>query len=35
MDEEQSSLKILVMDMYDSCNGVGTTDEIATDHLNL
>ena len=35
MDEEQTSLKTLVTDMYDSLNQVSLINEIATDHLNL
>ena len=35
IDEDQTSLKTLVTDTYVSINGVGTIDEIATDHLNL
>ena len=35
MDEEQTSLKTLAMDTYDSLNRVGTIDEIAKDELNL
>ena len=35
MDEEQTSLKTLAMDIYESLNRVGTIDEIAKGHLNL
>ena len=35
MDEEQTSLKTLAMDIHDCLNGVGTIDEIAKEHLNL
>ena len=35
MDEEQTSLKSLVTDTYDSLNSVSSINEIATDHLNL
>ena len=35
MDDEQTSLKTLAMDTYDSLNEAGTVDEIATDHLKL
>ena len=35
MDEEQTLLKTLVMDTYDSLNREGTIGEIAKDHLNL
>ena len=35
MDEEQTSLKTLVMDAYHIQERVGTIDEIAKDHLNL
>ena len=32
MDEEKTSLNILVMDTYDSLNQVSSINEIATDH---
>ena len=35
MDEEQTSLKTLVTDTYDSSNQVSSLNEISTDHLNL
>ena len=35
MDEEQTSLKTLAMDTYDSLNRAGTIDEIAKDHFKL
>ena len=35
INEEQTSLKLLATDMYNSLNWVSSIDEIATDHLNL
>ena len=35
MDEEQTSLKTLVTDTYDTINRIGTVEEIAREHLNL
>ena len=35
MDEEQTSLKTLVLDTYDSLNRVGTIGEIVKDNLNI
>ena len=35
MDEEQTALKLLVTDTYDSLNIINSIDETAMDHLNL
>ena len=35
IDKEQTLLKTLVTDTYDSLNQVSFINEIATDHLNL
>ena len=35
MDEEQTSLKTLVMDTYDNRTRVGTINNVVKDHLNL
>ena len=35
LDEEQTSLKMLATDKYDSLNQVGSLDKIKSEHLNL
>ena len=35
LDEEQTSLKMLVTDTYDSLNCVGSLEEVQSEHLNL
>ena len=35
MDEEQTTLKLLATDTYDSLNKINLIDETAMDHLNL
>ena len=35
MDEEQTALKTLATDTYDSLNQVGSINETAADHLHL
>ena len=35
LDEEQTSLKTLATETYDSLNQVGSLEEIKSDHLNL
>ena len=35
MDEEQTTLKILVTDTYDSLNRIHLIEETPMDHLNL
>ena len=34
MDEEQTALKLLATDTYDSLNRINSMDETAMDHLN-
>ena len=35
LEEDQTSLKSLVTDTYDSLNQVGSLEEIKSEHLNL
>ena len=35
MDEEQTALKLLVADTYDSLNRINSMNETRVDHLNL
>ena len=35
LDEEQTSLKMLATDAYDSLNSVGSLEEVKSEHLNL
>ena len=35
MDEEQTALKLLATDTYDSLNRINSTEETPMDHLNL
>ena len=35
MDEEQTALKLLVTDTYDSLNKINSIDDTIVDHLNL
>ena len=35
MDKEQTALKVLAMDTYDSLNRINSVDETMVDHLNL
>ena len=35
LDEEETSLKTLATEMYDSLNQVGSLEEINLEHLNL
>ena len=35
MHEEQTTLKLLATDTYDSLNKINSIDEMAMDHLNL